>query len=105
MLGLICGMLQQGKLAFSFKFAIFVSSYRSRSKQHQEVYGEKIMIPTLHVYGEADQVIQQPMSIEFLEYFHEPKTIVHPGGHFIPATGSQKQHYIKFMEEMKQICL
>ena len=57
MLGLICGLQQQGKLEFAFRFAIFVSSFKSRSAPHQYLYDEKITIPTLHVFGETDQVM------------------------------------------------
>lgn len=101
MLGLICGLQQQGKLEFSFKFAIFVSAFKSRSVPHQYLYDEIIMLPTLHVFGETDQVIQKPMSEEHLQHFHDPEILIHPGGHFIPATGAQKATYIKFIERMK----
>ncbi|KAK3859262.1 hypothetical protein Pcinc_034616 [Petrolisthes cinctipes] len=55
MLGLLCGLQQQGKLSFSFKFAIFASSFKSRSLPHQSLYSETITLPTLHIYGETDQ--------------------------------------------------
>ena len=56
MLGLLCGLQQQGNLPFSFKFAIFASAFKSRSSPHQALYSEKITLPTLHVFGEEDQV-------------------------------------------------
>lgn len=56
MLGLLCGLQQQGKLPFSFRFAIFASAFRSRSSPHQSLYSEKITLPTLHVYGQQDKV-------------------------------------------------
>ncbi|KAK8722947.1 hypothetical protein OTU49_011965 [Cherax quadricarinatus] len=105
MLGLLCGLQQQGKLTFSFKFAIFASAFRSRSAPHQCLYSEKITLPTLHIYGETDQVIGKDMSEELLQYFHEPETHVHPGGHFVPATAAHKAIYVKFLEDMKQICI
>ncbi|XP_042891743.1 esterase OVCA2-like [Penaeus japonicus] len=104
MLGLICGLQQQGKLSYSFKFAIFVSAFKSRSLPHQHLYEEKIALPTLHVFGETDQVIEKPMSEEHLQYFHDPEVLVHPGGHFIPATGAQKAIYVKFIEKMRELC-
>ncbi|XP_045597681.1 esterase OVCA2 [Procambarus clarkii] len=105
MLGLLCGLQQQGKLQFSFKFAIFASAFRSRSSPHQYLYSERITLPTLHIYGEADQVIEKALSEEFLQYFHEPQTLLHPGGHFIPATGTQKATYVHFLENMKKLCI
>lgn len=56
MLGLLCGLQQQGKLPFSFRFAIFASAFRSRSLPHQALYSQKIKLPTLHVYGLQDKV-------------------------------------------------
>lgn len=100
MLGLLCGLQQQGKLPFSFRFAIFASAFRSRSLPHQALYSQKIKLPTLHVYGLQDKVIEAPMSEEFLEYFSDPQTLVHPGGHFLPATGAQKAAYVTFLERM-----
>ena len=41
----------------SFKFAIMVAGFRSRSTQHDMFYENLIKCPTLHVYGETDQVI------------------------------------------------
>ncbi|KAK7080662.1 Ovarian cancer-associated protein 2 [Halocaridina rubra] len=104
MLGLICGLQQQGKLNYSFKFAVFVSAFISRSIPHQHLYADKIMLPTLHVFGETDQVIEKSMSEEFLQYFHEPQIIVHPGGHFIPTTGTPKASYIQFTDKMIELC-
>lgn len=104
MLGLLCGLQQQGKLSFSFKFAIFSSAFRSRSTPHQYLYSEKITLPTLHIFGEADQVIDKSMSEEFLQYFDEPETLIHAGGHFIPATSAQKPTYLQFLENMSHLC-
>lgn len=44
------------------------------------------------------------MSEEHLQYFHDPEVLVHPGGHFIPATGAQKAIYVKFIEKMRELC-
>ncbi|XP_076060903.1 esterase CG5412 [Oratosquilla oratoria] len=103
MLGLLCGLLEQKQLSFAFKFAIFVSSYRSRSAPHQDLYKQNITLPTLHVFGDTDQVIEKPMSEEFLKYFKDPEVLNHPGGHFIPTSGAQKKTYIAFLEKMREL--
>ncbi|XP_042241364.1 esterase OVCA2-like [Homarus americanus] len=102
MLGLLCGLQQQGKLPFSFKFAIFASAFRSGSSPHQHLYSKRITLPSLHIFGETDQVIS--MSEDLLQLFDEPYTLVHPGGHFIPATAAQKTTYVQFLENMRQLC-
>lgn len=41
------------------------------------------------------------MSELLLEQFGRAEIIVHPGGHFVPASGPQRQGYIRFLEEQK----
>ena len=40
------------------------------------------------------------MSVDLLQHFVEPKTLEHPGGHFIPASGAQKKVYLEFLTDM-----
>ena len=42
---------------FRFDFAIFIAGFRSRSSQHQSMYEQTITLPSLHVFGDTDQVI------------------------------------------------
>jgi hypothetical protein len=41
------------------------------------------------------------MSKLLTEQFIDKEIIEHPGGHFVPASGSQRQGYIDFLEEQK----
>ncbi|KAK2163287.1 hypothetical protein LSH36_82g02012, partial [Paralvinella palmiformis] len=61
MLSLLCGLQQhQGQeCPFHFDFAIFVAGFKSRSEGHRHLYDDLIQIPTLHVYGETDKVIEK----------------------------------------------
>ena len=82
----------------------------SRSSQHAKWFslgqeGNKVDLPTLHVMGETDKVIEKEMSEHILDYFADPEILVHPGGHFVPATGVQKKVYVDFLNRMKAICL
>lgn len=36
-----------------------------------------------------------------MEHFVHTEIIEHPGGHFVPASGPQRQGYISFLEERK----
>ena len=45
------------RVPFQFRFAILVAGFKSNSLQHGSVYSERITIPTLHVFGDTDQVI------------------------------------------------
>jgi hypothetical protein len=41
------------------------------------------------------------MSELLMEQFVHTEIIEHPGGHFVPASGPQRQGYINFLEEQK----
>ena len=102
MLGLICVLQQRKQLSYNFKFAIIVAGFRSRSEQHQEYYDDIIDIPTLHVFGHTDQVIEDTMSKELLQNFKDPVVIEHEGGHFVPASNLEKDKYLEFIIKMKE---
>ena len=51
---------------FQFRFAILVACFKSNSLQHSSVYSERITIPTLHVFGDTDQVIPKGKNYFFL---------------------------------------
>lgn len=44
-------------LKIKFDFAIIISGFKSLCTPHAIYYDEKISIPSLHIYGETDQVI------------------------------------------------
>ena len=117
---------------FQFRFAILVAGFKSNSLQHSSVYSECITIPTLHVFGDTDQVIPKgkktfltlpieenscgrrnkrtslfpflrlDMSEDLLQYFSEPIILNHTGGHFIPASSAHRKTYTDFLQNMKK---
>lgn len=103
----LCVLQEMGKLEYSFKFAILVAGFMSRAEQHMAVYdsldkeGKTVSIPTLHVFGETDKVIEKSMSEELLKYFSNPDIITHSGGHFVPSTGGEaKKGFVDFLNKM-----
>lgn len=44
------------------------------------------------------------MSVDLLDYFQDAAILKHEGGHFVPASGPQKPHYIQFLEKMQKLC-
>lgn len=40
------------------------------------------------------------MSEDLLQYFENPETLQHEGGHFVPASGPQKPVYTAFLQKM-----
>ncbi|XP_072029546.1 esterase OVCA2-like isoform X1 [Amphiura filiformis] len=99
---MICALQQSGDTRFSFSFVIIVAGFCSRSSGHAVLYKTPITLPSLHVFGDTDRVIQKDMSEELLTYFKDPKTIEHTGGHFVPTSAPQKKLYIAFLDPWLQ---
>ena len=45
--------------ALQFDFVILVAGFRSRQSQHDQLYKVPFSVPSLHVYGDTDKVIQK----------------------------------------------
>ena len=100
LLSVICGLKEQGDERFQgFRFAMFVSGFKSRQAAHQEFYKTQISLPTLHVMGETDQVIEKEMSEDLATLYGNKTVVCHKGGHFVPATSAEKSQYISFLKE------
>lgn len=84
------------------KFAILSSGFRSGSLVHKNFYENPITIPSLHIFGETDEIIQRDMSELLSTTFVEPEFLIHPGGHYFPATAQQKQNYIIYFQNRLQ---
>ncbi|XP_071481343.1 esterase OVCA2-like [Diadema antillarum] len=102
LLALICGLREQGDSRFIFNFAILVAGFRSLSSGHDSCFTQKVTCPTLHVFGNTDQVIPKESSEDMLQYFVDPTIINHNGGHYVPATSAEKKVYLSFLEAQKE---
>lgn len=103
LVAMLCS-LQEKKLdpTYNFRFAILVAGFRSACDQHQYFYkGVKIMVPSLHVYGQDDKVIPEQMSQDLLPLFQGAHILAHQGGHFIPAASAHKHIYQGFLNGFK----
>lgn len=98
---LLCGLREQNPdRDFKFNFVILVAGFRSRQSSHDALYKVPFNIPSLHVYGDTDRVIQKEMSEDLLQYYVDPVTLQHEGGHFIPTGAPQKKVYTEFLQKM-----
>ncbi|KAB5543439.1 hypothetical protein PHYPO_G00079160 [Pangasianodon hypophthalmus] len=103
LVAMLCS-LQEQKLdpTFNFRFAILVAGFRSACAQHQYFYkGVNIMVPSLHVYGQDDKVIPEPMSRDLLPLFLGAHSLTHQGGHFVPAASAHKHIYQEFLKRFQ----
>ncbi|XP_076820089.1 esterase OVCA2-like isoform X1 [Clavelina lepadiformis] len=99
LLSIICSLKEKGDERFqNLKFAVFFAGFKSRQSQHKCYYEVPITIPSLHVIGDTDQVIQKEMSDDLLDAFTNKTIVRHTGGHFIPTAAPQKNAYIEFMK-------
>lgn len=78
---MLCLLQEKKKLSYSFNFAILVAAFRSRSIQHCELFDGSVLvkIPTLHVIGDTDKVIEKEMSEDILPIFSDKEVLNHPG--------------------------
>jgi len=104
----LCLLQDLGRLPIEFKFAILVAGFASRSSSHQEDWqaakavGGQVTLPTLHMIGETDKVIEKEMSEELLPFFMSPHVVTHEGGHHVPATGAPKASVLAFLQKMQE---
>lgn len=69
---------------------------------HKSCYETRISIPSLHVWGESDEIIPEEMSQMVESNFEYAKKVTHSGGHYFPATANEKQIYIEFFQDQLQ---
>lgn len=103
LVSILC-MMQEAQKKKWFKFAVLFAGFKSRSSNHDRYYNQKTIIPSLHVFGDNDQIILPEKSEELLSFFDNPKCIRHPGGHFVPASALQKKAYTEFFEAVSEYC-
>ncbi|XP_018404405.1 PREDICTED: cysteine and histidine-rich domain-containing protein-like [Cyphomyrmex costatus] len=98
---ILCAMKKKKILRIEFNFVIVISGFKSLCAPHAKYYDEEIDIPSLHIYGENDQVIPTVMAEQISCLFSNKKEIQHEGGHYVP---SKKDIYRDFVIEMLSKC-
>ena len=85
-----------------------VQDLHVQDPSHQALWDEvdssgalSISIPSLHIIGETDSIVTPERQQELLGWYEMPDTHVHPGGHFIPPSAQNSQHYLQFLAPFK----
>jgi len=104
--GVLCKIASNQDSQFEyirFNFAIIVAGFKSFQTQHEIFYNlnNKTNLPTLHVIGNADQVISREAATNLTNYFLDPKIFYHEAGHFIPVTAESKVAFVDFLSPIK----
>ncbi|XP_053684653.1 esterase AAEL000016 [Sabethes cyaneus] len=100
--GLLCDLSARGMTCIKPEFAVLSSGFRSGSLVHLNFYENKVQIPSLHIFGETDEIIPKALSIALTETFVDPQILMHTGGHFLPAQAAQKTTYLDFFRDRLQ---
>jgi len=67
------------------RLAICISGFASRAEEHRALMTEgSIDVPSLHVYGEKDVLVDNQRTLALARCFVAPRVVSHPGGHFVP---------------------
>merc|ERR1712226_1150181 len=87
--GLLCLLQHTGELPFRFNFCILVSGFISDKHKYKfAILGEeRIQIPSLHITGDKDSIIDCSRTEELERQFLGGQMCLHPGGHYLPYTG------------------
>ena len=95
------GMLENKNL----KFAIIIGAFTVTDETYKfdnENTLAKTEIPTLHVYGEGDDLVHYNHSQKNANKFNPELTseFLHKGGHHIPSNSEAKMNYRKFLDTL-----
>jgi hypothetical protein len=98
--GILCAMLAQQRNGnstelssnstisnISFKFAILISGFPSRADAHQHLMKPNSItgIPSLHILGNKDDLVDNERTRSLAACFENSLLIEHSGGHFTPG--------------------
>ena len=71
--------------AEQLRFAICISGFPARSEAHAAFMAPQgIDLPSLHIYGEQDVLMDHERTLALAGCFVEPQIVSHEGGHFFP---------------------
>lgn len=100
----VCALGQAGDPRFPLpRFIILVSGFCPRGLGLKEpILQSPMSLPSLHVFGDTDRVIPSQESMQLASRFLGAVTLTHSGGHFIPAAASQRQAYLKFLDQFAE---
>ncbi|CAI5703914.1 hypothetical protein KXD40_002523 [Peronospora effusa] len=92
--------VRDSEFPFAFRFAFFVSAGACYDQKY--MINVKVDLPSLHVIGETDAVVEKKSSLALKDRFIDAKVLMHPGGHYIPTNKVVKDAFRAFFEELQQ---
>ena len=83
----------------TFKFAIFVSGFKSLITTHQQCYSVPLELASFHIMGSGDQVIPPVASELLAQQFTSATVYQHTGGHYVPANPELREKLKTFLSQ------
>ncbi|KAI0559087.1 Serine hydrolase (FSH1) [Gracilaria domingensis] len=95
---LICAMREQ-PVFDSLRFALLFSGFPSRATLHQPLYEISIKVPSLHVWGEQDEIVPPKACEALYERFDSGNRsqYVHQKGHLVPGDAGARRAVSQFL--------
>ncbi|CAH0514703.1 unnamed protein product [Peronospora belbahrii] len=87
-------------LSFAFRFAFFISAGACDDPKYAS--DVRVDLPSLHVIGETDAVVENDKSLALKDLFIEAKVLMHAGGHYIPTNKEPKDMFRAFFKELDE---
>eukprot|EP00475_Leptophrys_vorax_P011819 TRINITY_DN18306_c0_g1_i1.p1 TRINITY_DN18306_c0_g1~~TRINITY_DN18306_c0_g1_i1.p1 ORF type:complete len:878 (+),score=207.39 TRINITY_DN18306_c0_g1_i1:89-2722(+) len=86
-----------------FKFFINISGFVPRSPDLRALYGREMFdIPSLHVLGESDILVDPERTLELSQCFKNSVLLKHEGGHFVPNKWPTEQ-LVQFIAKFSDV--
>ena len=83
--------------AFAILIAGFVPNDRTAARR---LLGGSIDVPSLHVYGEADELVEPARSHVLADCFSDANIIMHEGRHCIPSGAAVRKQVVAFLDSL-----
>ncbi|KAH3688707.1 hypothetical protein WICPIJ_000307 [Wickerhamomyces pijperi] len=85
------------------KWVILFSGFKLNPKEYDVLYENEIQIPTLHVLGELDTVVDEGRSMRLYNVCKEDQRTLlkHQGGHFVPNSKDFVSKVINWIQTVK----
>ncbi|CAG2182587.1 unnamed protein product, partial [Oppiella nova] len=103
LVALLCCLKTLNEFNYNLKFVVIIAGFKSLSTKHLELFdrlnGQLIDIPSLHIIGETDQIIDKTRSEQLSQHFVNPFIIYHSGGHLVPSHSSNRQKFHQFFDQ------
>lgn len=100
--GVLSAMLEHGRLpsGISFSFAVLISGFEPRDERYRDICSPQHKITkvrSLHVVGQADEVVDPSRSLQVADLFHNPTIVEHDKGHMVPSDKRVRDALKSFM--------